>query len=92
MTLGMFPNTKKKRKDKMSNISPRRFKKGDLVYRTDQESYPYWGIVYDFDKDNDIWIHDFSDKSGSGTLLDWQNKYALLTPEKVKNVSFIQER
>jgi hypothetical protein len=76
----------------MSNISPRRFKKGDLVYRTDQQSFPYWGIVYDFDKDNDIWIHDFSGETGSGTLLDWQNKYALLTPEKVKNVSFIQER
>jgi len=64
-----------------------KFKKGDLVYRTDSH---YYGIVVDFDVDEDIYIRDMS---GDGSrLLDWAKKYKLLTQEDIKNGKFFKNR
>lgn len=68
------------------------FMKGDLVYRRDNE---YYGIVTGFDADNDIYIIDFSGSvnySDEPYLLDWANKYSLLTKKDIDNGSFVPNR
>jgi hypothetical protein len=68
------------------------FMKGDLVYRRDSE---YYGIVTGFDADNDIYIIDFSgsrEYSNNPHLLDWANKYSLLTKKDIDNGSFVPNR
>ena len=68
------------------------FMKGDLVYRRDSE---YYGIVTAFDADNDIYIIDFSgsrEYSNNPHLLDWANKYSLLTKKDIDNGSFVPNR
>ena len=68
------------------------FMKGDLVYRRDSE---YYGIVTGFDADNDIYIIDFSgsrENSSDPHLLDWANKYSLLTKKDIDNGSFVPNR
>ena len=68
------------------------FMKGDLVYRRDSD---YYGIVTGFDADNDIYIIDFSgsrEHSDNPHLLDWANKYSLLTKKDIDNGSFVPNR
>lgn len=68
------------------------FMKGDLVYRRDNE---YYGIVTGFDADNDIYIIDFSgsrEYPRDPHLLDWANKYSLLTKKDIDNGSFVPNR
>ncbi len=73
-------------------IHKRKFLKGDLVYRRDSE---YYGIVTGFDADNDIYIIDLSGSekhSNNPHLLDWANKYSLLTKKDIDNGSFVPNR
>jgi hypothetical protein len=73
------------------DIPERKFNKGDLVWRSDAQ---YYGIVVGFDDDNDIYIKDFSGMYDYDRpyLLDWANKYSLLTKKEIDNGTFFRSR